>query len=165
MHRNIIETVLGAVVLLVAGIFLLFALQFSTAAGVKGFDLLAEFRHIDGLKVGDEVRLAGIRVGTVSRMSLKPEDYSAVVTMRMEPGVEVSTDSTVSIHTDGLFGGKYLEIQIGGETENMKPGQRFGFVQDAVIVEELIEKIVAFAEGQRKKTDDKKAEEKPKAKP
>ena len=155
MHRNIIETVLGAVVILVAAIFLLFALQFSTTAGVKGYDLLAEFRHIDGLKIGDEVRLSGIRVGTVSRMGLKPQEYGAVVTMRMEPGVLVSTDSTVSIHTDGLFGGKYLEILIGGDLKNLNPNERFGFVQDAVIVEELIEKIVAFAEGQRKKPADK----------
>jgi phospholipid/cholesterol/gamma-HCH transport system substrate-binding protein len=161
MHRNIIETVLGAVVLLVAGIFLLFALQFSSSASVKGFDLIGEFRHIDGLKLGDEVRMAGIRVGSVAAVTLRPEDYTAIVTMRMEPNVEVSTDSTVSIHTDGLFGGKYLEIQIGGETTNMKAGQRFGFVQDAVIVEELIEKIVAFAEGQRAK----KPEDKPKASP
>lgn len=164
MHRNIIETVLGAVVLLVAAIFLLFALQFSSSAGVKGYNIVGEFRHVDGLKLGDEVRMAGIRVGTVSTVTLRPEDYTAIVTLRMEPGVEISTDSTLSIHTDGLFGGKYLEIQIGGETENMKPGQRFGFVQDAVIVEELIEKIVAFAEGQRAKKGEE-SKDKPKAKP
>ncbi len=151
MHRNVIETVLGAVVILVAGIFLLFALQFSSAAGVKGYDLLAEFRAVDGLKTGDEVRMAGVRIGTVTRIDLKPDDYGAVVTMRLEPDTQVSVDSTVSVHTDGLFGGKYLEILIGGETENLKPGQRFGFVQDSVIVEELIEKIVSYAESARKK--------------
>lgn len=151
MHRNVIETVLGAVVLLVAGIFLLFALQFSSNAGVKGYDLLAEFRATDGLKIGDEVRMAGVKIGTVTQIALKPEDYGAVVTMRLEPQAQVSVDSTVSIHTDGLFGGKYMEILIGGETENLKPGQRFGFVQDSVIVEELIEKIVSYAEGARKK--------------
>lgn len=161
MHRNIIETVLGAVVFFVALIFLIFALQFSTNAGVKGYDLLAEFRHIDGVKVADEVRLSGVKVGSVTRIALKPETYGAVVTMRLEPDVQISTDSTVSIHTDGLLGGKYLEILIGGEQQNLKPGGFFGFVQDAVIVEELIEKIVAFAEGERKK----KADEKPKAKP
>ena len=160
MHRNIIETVLGAVVLLVAAIFLIFALQFSTQPGVQGYDLQAEFRHIDGVKVGDEVRLAGIRIGTVTRIALKPEDYSAVLTMRIQPDVLISDDSTLSIHTDGLLGGKYLEILVGGDPKNLQPGQRFSYVQDAVIVEELIEKIVAFAEEQRKK-----APEAPKAKP
>lgn len=154
MHRNVIETVLGAVVILVAGIFLLFTLQFSSNAGVKGYDLYGDFRHIDGVKLGDEVRLAGVRVGTVAHIALKHQDYGALVTMRLQPDVQISADSTVSIHTDGLLGGKYLEILIGGDTKNLKPGDHFGFVQDAVIVEELIEKIVAFAEGQKKKPAD-----------
>jgi len=151
MHRNVIETVLGAVVILVAAIFVVFAMQFSSNAGVKGYDLLAEFRAVDGLKVGDEVRMAGVKIGTVTQIGLKSDDYGAVVTMRLEPEALVSVDSTVSIHTDGLFGGKYMEILIGGDTVNLKPGQRFGFVQDSVIVEELIEKIVSYAEGSRKK--------------
>lgn len=155
MNRNVIETVLGAVVLLVAGIFLIFAMQFSSNAGVKGYDLIAEFRAIDGLKLGDEVRLAGVKVGTVTQTVLRKDDYGAVVTMRLEPDVQVSVDSSVAIHTDGLFGGKYLEIQIGGETKNLPPGGRFGFMQDSVIVEELIEKIVNYAEDKRKKPDGK----------
>jgi phospholipid/cholesterol/gamma-HCH transport system substrate-binding protein len=152
MHRNVIETVLGGVVILVAAMFLIFTLQFSNA-GVKGYDLYGDFRHVDGVKVGDEVRLAGVKVGTVTALNLKPQDFSAIVTMRLQPEVQISADSTLSIHTDGLLGGKYLEILIGGDTNNLKPGGHFGFVQDAVIVEELIEKIVAFAEGQRKKTE------------
>ena len=152
MHRNIIETVLGAVVILVAAMFLVFTLPYSNA-GVKGYDLFGDFRHIDGVKIGDEVRLAGVKVGTVTAMALKPQDYGAVVTMRLQPDTLISTDSTLSIHTDGLLGGKYLEILIGGDTNNLKPGGHFGFVQDAVIVEELIEKIVAYAEEQRKKPE------------
>jgi len=151
MSRNVIETVLGAVVLLAAATFIMFAMQFSGGATVKGYDLIGEFRAIDGLKVGDEVRVAGVKVGTVTRAVLRPNDYVAVVTMRLEPDVLVSTDSSVAVHTDGLFGGKYLEIQVGGETTNMKNGDRFGFLQDSVIVEELIEKIVNYAEDQRKK--------------
>jgi len=154
MQRNVIETVLGAVVLLVAGLFLVFATQFSSSAGVKGYDLIGEFRAIDGLKTGDEVRVAGVKVGTVTRTELRKSDYVALVTMRLEPDVLISTDASVAVHTDGLFGGKYLEIQIGGELTNMKPGDRFGFVQDSVIVEELIEKIVNYAEDQRKKPAD-----------
>ncbi len=150
MHRNVIETVLGGVVILVAAMFLVFTLPFSNA-GVKGYDLFGDFRAIDGVKIGDEVRLAGVKVGTVTVLTLKPQDYGAVVTMRVQPDVQISADSTLSIHTDGLLGGKYLEILVGGDTNNLKPGGHFGFVQDAVIVEELIEKIVAYAEGQRKK--------------
>ncbi len=159
MHRNIIETVLGAVVILVAAMFLVFTLPYSNA-GVKGYDLFGDFRHIDGVKIGDEVRLAGVKVGTVTAMALKPQDYGAVVTMRLQPDTLISTDSTLSIHTDGLLGGKYLEILIGGDTNNLKPGGHFGFVQDAVIVEELIEKIVAYAEEQRKKPEGDAAKKK-----
>lgn len=159
MHRNVIETVLGAVVILVAAMFLIFTLQFSNA-GVKGYDLFGDFRHVDGVKIGDEVRLAGVKVGTVTALALKPQDYGAVVTMRLQPDAQISADSTLSIHTDGLLGGKYLEILIGGDTNNLKPGGHFGFVQDAVIVEELIEKIVAYAEGQRKKPEGDAAKKK-----
>jgi phospholipid/cholesterol/gamma-HCH transport system substrate-binding protein len=152
MHRNVIETVLGAVVILVAAMFLAFTLPYSNA-GVQGYDLYGDFRSIDGVKIGDEVRLAGVKVGTVTAMRLKPQDFGAVVTMRLQPETQISADSTLSIHTDGLLGGKYLEILVGGDPKNLKAGDHFGFVQDAVIVEELIEKIVAFAEGQRKKPE------------
>ncbi|MGQ0674615.1 MAG: MlaD family protein, partial [Rhodospirillales bacterium] len=90
MHRNVIETVLGAVVILVAGIFLVFTLQFSTNAGVKGYDLFGDFRHVDGVKIGDEVRMAGVKVGTVTALALKHQDYGAIVTMRMQPEIQVS---------------------------------------------------------------------------
>ena len=156
MHRNIIETVLGAVVILIAAIFLVFTLQFSSNAAVKGYDIFGDFRHIDGVKIGDEVRLAGVKIGSVTAVALKRQDYGALVTMRVAPDVLISTDSTVSIDTDGLLGCKYLEILIGGDPKNLKPNDHFGFVQDAVIVEELIEKIVAFAEGQKKKPEEPK---------
>ena len=159
MHRNVIETVLGGVVILVAAMFLIFTLQFSNA-GVKGYDLFGDFRHVDGVKVGNEVRLSGVKVGSVTALTLKPQDFTAIITMRLQPDVLISADSTLSIHTDGLLGGKYLEILIGGDTKNLAPGGHFGFVQDAVIVEELIEKIVAYAEDQRKKTEVEPAKKK-----
>lgn len=145
MHRSIIETVLGAVVLTVAAIFMVFAYSQSQVRAVGGYQILAKFGRVDGLAVGDDVRLGGLKKGSVEAMSLDPEGYVAVVTIRLDSGVRLPTDSSVAIHTEGLFGGKFVEIVPGGEFSYLEPNGVIAFPQDSVILEEMIEKIVAIA--------------------
>jgi phospholipid/cholesterol/gamma-HCH transport system substrate-binding protein len=145
MHRNVIETVLGAVVLVVAVIFIVFAYTHSGVRAVGGYDVIAKFGRIDGLAVGDDVRLGGMKVGSVNSLSLDAEGYAASVTMRLDTSVKLPTDSAVAIHTEGLFGGKYMELQPGGEEGFIEPGGVLSYSQDAIILEEVIEKIVSIA--------------------
>jgi len=106
---------------------------------------MAEFGQVDGLSVGDDVRLGGLKVGSVTDMSLDQDRYVAVIAMRMDSSFRLPTDSSVAIHTEGLFGGKFIEIVPGGEEEYLEANGVIAFFQDSVILEEMIEKIVAIA--------------------
>src|SRR3546814_16205613 len=92
MHRNLIETLLGAVVLGVAGLFLLFAYDSADLGSGGGYEVHADFPTIGSLKVGSDVRLAGIKVGTVVGQELDQESYLAPVTLRRDPGVQLPAD-------------------------------------------------------------------------
>ena len=151
MQRSVIETVLGALVLLVAVIFISFAYTHSQLGAVRSYQVQATFGRVDGLAVGDEVRLGGMKVGSVSNMTLEPDGYAAVVSVRMDAAVKLPTDSSIAIHTDGLFGGKFIEIQPGGDETYIQPNGSLSFSQDSLILEQLIEKIVAIAREVNKK--------------
>ncbi len=155
MHRNVIETVLGGVVLLVAAIFMVFAYNHSGVRALGGYDIHATFGRIDGLAIGDDVRLGGIKVGSVAGVTLDADAYTADVRFRIDSGIKLPTDSAIAIHTAGLFGGKFIEILPGGEEEYVEPNGALSFSQDAVILEEVLEKIVAIARDAQKKKDKK----------
>lgn len=151
MHRSVIETVLGALVLMVAVIFVSFGYTHSQLGAIRSYQVQATFGRVDGLAVGDEVRLGGMKVGAVSSMTLDPDGYAAVVSVRMDASVKLPTDSSIAIHTDGLFGGKFIEIQPGGDETYVPPNGSLAFSQDSLILEQLIEKIVAIAREVNKK--------------
>lgn len=147
MHRNLIETLLGAVVLGVAGLFLLFAYSTADLGSSSGYEMHADFNTVGGLKVGSDVRLAGIKVGTVVRQQLDPETYLAHVTFSVEPSVKLPADTAASIASEGLLGGNFLDLTPGGDTNMLKPGGRVQYTQDAVDLVQLLGKFI-FSAGQ-----------------
>ncbi len=112
--------------------------------------VVATFNRIDGLLVGAPVRLGGIQVGTVDGQSLDVH-YRAVTTLRISSDVKLPTDTSVAIHTDGLFGSKYVVLEPGGDEELLGTGDEITFTQDAMIVAELLELIIAQGRANRKK--------------
>ena len=159
MHRNVIETALGAVVLAVALLFFIFAYNNSQVRIGGGYEVQATFGRVDGLAIGDEVRLGGMKVGAVSNLQLDPDGYAATVTMRLDSDLKLPVDSDVAIHTLGLLGGKYLELQPGGDEQNLEPGGAIAYSQDSVILEELLEKIVSVARDAQKEKNEGAAPE------
>ncbi|MEO5337706.1 MAG: MlaD family protein [Magnetospirillum sp. WYHS-4] len=113
------------------------------------YALKAIFNRVDGLLEGDEVHLGGIRVGTVDRLSLDA-NFRAVATLRIRSSVKLPRDTSAAVHTDGLFGSKFVVLEPGGEEENFKPGATIDFTQDAVIVGELLDLIIAEGRANRK---------------
>lgn len=109
------ETILGAVVAAVAVSFFAFA---AAQAGQNttngGYDLHASFQRVDGVGVGSDVRISGVKVGVVRSVTLDPATYNAVLTVSINNGVEVLDDSTARIATDGLLGGGYVSIEPAG---------------------------------------------------
>lgn len=110
----------------------------------------ATFNHVDGLADGGDVRLGGIKVGVVDSQRLD-ENYRAVLTLKIDSDVKLPLDTSAAIHTNGLFGTKYIVLEPGGNEEVMSAGDEIDFTQDAVIVSELLELIIAQGKENRRK--------------
>lgn len=114
----------------------------------SGVRITADFNRVDGLIDGDPVFLSGIRIGTVEKMFLN-ENYRIVVALRLNEDVYVPIDSSAAIHTDGLFGGKFIVLEPGAEEAPMKSGAKITFTQDAVVVSELLDLIISEGKAKR----------------
>lgn len=141
-RRNAAEILAGLAVLIVAAGFLAYALATSGAAGVPGYPLSAEFDRIDGLSAGSDVRMAGVKVGAVTATSVDPKTYLATVNFTLQDNIELPTDSSASIASQSLLGGKYLALVPGGSETMIKPGGRITITQGSVSLEDLLGKFI-----------------------
>lgn len=146
MSRNIVETILGAVVLAVAIGFLVWAYDRSSAGDPGGYTLNAKFDRVDGLEVGGDVRISGIKVGQVLAQQLDPVTYRAQVTFSVREGIEVPSDSSAAIVSSGLLGGKYLALVPGGDEQLLADGGEITLTQSSVNFEDLIGRYI-FSQG------------------
>ena len=104
----------------------------------------ATFNKIDGVSVGTDVVISGIKVGEVKEIFIK--DNFPQISISVNKDIEISDDSSVSIQTDGLFGKKFLLIEIGGNNVYLKNGEKFSFSEDSIVIEELLRKIILIGE-------------------
>lgn len=146
MANNAIETVMGAVVLAVAGGFLYFAYSNSNVKHIDGYAVKADFSNIAGIAVGSDVRIGGIKVGSVEKLDLNPKNYQAEATMRVREDVKLPKDSSAAIQSTGLIGDKFVAIEPGGDEQSMNDGDKIELTQSAVSIEEMIGKF-AFSGG------------------
>ncbi len=149
MSGNVVETLIGAVVLVVAGFFLYFSYDKADVGAVQGYSLTAKFDKVDGVKVGSDVMLAGIKVGTVTDESLDTKEYLAVLQLSLASDVKLPDDSAIKIASDGLLGGKYLSIDPGGSEDYLEAGDEIRFTQGAVDLTELIGKAIYSGGGDK----------------
>lgn len=147
MSRNIVETVLGAVVLAVAIGFLVWAYRSSDAGDPGGYTLMARFDRADGLDTGGDVRISGIKVGSIVGQSLDPTTFRAEVRFSIRDGIELPADSSAAIVSSGLLGGRYLSVVPGGDEAVLKDGEEVKFTQSAVNLEDLLGRYI-FSQGQ-----------------
>ncbi len=142
MRRNVIETILGAIVLLIAGMFLVFAYTNSDLRPVEGYRVIAKFNAIDGLTVGNDVRIGGVKVGTVVEQRVDQQDYLAVVTMTIRPDIKLPTNTRVSVSSEGLLGGKYVKLEPSGDGELVAAGEELVSTRDVISLEELLGRVI-----------------------
>lgn len=142
MARSVVETILGAIVLIAALGFLGWAYARSDVSTTGGYELVARFDRVDGLDAGADVRISGIKVGKVTALTLDPTTFRAEVRFSVASGIEVPTDSSASVASASLLGGKYLSIVPGGDTEVLKPGGEITLTQSSVNLEELLGKFI-----------------------
>jgi phospholipid/cholesterol/gamma-HCH transport system substrate-binding protein len=146
MGGTLLETLLGAVVVVVAAAFLVFAFSVSEVGAVRGYELVAKFDRIDGLAVGSDVKVGGIKVGTVVAQKLDPITYLAVVHMSIDDDVRVPMDSSSEVVSEGLLGTRYLAIVPGPSDEMLEAGGLIRFTQSSISLEQLLSKF-AFGAG------------------
>ncbi|MGV6839568.1 MAG: outer membrane lipid asymmetry maintenance protein MlaD [Planktomarina sp.] len=142
------EFVTGSVVLVAAVLFAIIGFQRAGVGSADGYDLSASFRSAEGISVGSDVRLAGVKIGTVTQMSLNPETFLADATVSVNKGIQVPDDSTILIASEGLLGGSYVEIQPGGSPFNLADGDSFTDTQSSVSLITLLMKFVSGGNGQ-----------------
>lgn len=142
MRRNIIETIMGAVVLVVAAAFIMIAFSSGEVSQVSGYEVVAEFDDATGVSSGSDVRMAGVKIGSVSGIDLDPETFFANVTLSIDESVQLPLDSSARILSDGLLGNTYIALEPGGDLENIEDGGRIAYTQGAVNLVDLLGRFV-----------------------
>ncbi|MBL4615962.1 MAG: outer membrane lipid asymmetry maintenance protein MlaD [Magnetovibrio sp.] len=147
MGRNAIETVMGAAVLLVAAVFVYFAINTAQIKAVTGYEIDARFFKVGGLGKGSDVRISGIKVGTVVSSSLDPVTYDAVVTMTIRPDIKLASDTVATIASSGMLGDKYVMLVPGQSDTFLAAGDLITDTKDFKSLEDQVGEIIFLATG------------------
>lgn len=143
MAENRTEVLAGAAVMAIAAGFFFWAAQGSSFAPARGgYEVRASFRSVEGVTVGSDVRLAGVKIGTVTDLALNPVSFFADARILISDGVVLPADSAMQVASEGLLGGAYVEVLPGGSLENLAPGAEIEDTQGAVSLLNLLLKFV-----------------------
>ena len=145
VSRGIAEVLTGACVLMVAAGFLAFAVTHSGRSVAGGYPLKARFDRIDGLNTGADVRIAGVKIGSVLDARIDPRTFLAEVTLSIREDVHLPKDSSAEITSESLLGGKFLNITPGGDPVILAPGGVITITQSSVSLEQLLGKFIFSA--------------------
>lgn len=147
MQRNMVETVLGAAVVLVAVGFVFFAVQKAELRTAEGYPVTARFLKVGGLEPGSDVRISGVKVGTITSRELDAGSFEAVVRMVLDPAVRLPVDTEAVITGEGLLGGKYLRLIPGQGDEIVPAGGEMVRTRDFKSLEDSVSEIIFLATG------------------
>jgi phospholipid/cholesterol/gamma-HCH transport system substrate-binding protein len=147
MGRNAVETILGAVVLMVAGMFVFFAYDTAQVKKIGGYEVSANFFKVGGLTTGSDVRISGIKVGTVSSSRLDAATFEAVVVMSIAAEVKLPIDTIVGIGSEGIVGGKYVRLEPGSSEKFVAAGGQLKKIKDYRSLEDQVGEIIFLASG------------------
>jgi len=151
MTGNVIETVMGGVVLVVAALFLFLAYSTSQVRAVQGYEVSAQFDSVSGIHDGSDVRIAGVKVGTIVAETLDPKTFLADVRMNIDPAYKLPDDTVAEILSAGLLGDRFMALVPGGSEQTIPPGGRIKFTQSPVSLENLIGQMIFSQPGAQKK--------------
>ncbi len=147
MYKRPVETIMGILVLVVAALFCWFAYNVSDLQVVKGYNVTAKFLKVGGLNVGSDIRINGIKIGTVVSQNLDNTDYTAEVVMSLSSDIKLPVDSTASIAADGLMGNKFIKIDPGHAEEYLTDGDILQNTKDFKTIEDLVGEVIFMVTG------------------
>jgi len=141
--KNVTEAIAGLLVLVVAIGFMVFAYKGANINNsVNNYAVIAKFAQADGIAIGSDVKISGVKIGHVSKEYLDNVSYKAVLELSISNNIKLPIDSSAQIVSDGLLGGKYLSISVGADDKMLTSGQEIKFTQSSVNIESLIGKMI-----------------------
>jgi phospholipid/cholesterol/gamma-HCH transport system substrate-binding protein len=149
LANNTAETLIGAIVVAVAVLFLVFAYVRTGSGSLSGYDINVRLAKADGLGIGTDVRISGIKVGSVSDLTLDPKTYLVTVHMNIRDDIKIPTDSSVLVTSAGILGSSYLSITPGGDDTMLPAGGTIQNAQGSVDVMNLIGRFATGGAGQQ----------------
>jgi phospholipid/cholesterol/gamma-HCH transport system substrate-binding protein len=141
-NNNYFEIIVGTFVLFSAIFFLTNSFKSAQVGGSSGYHVIAKFDNIDGISTGSDVKISGVKIGTVEEQFLDKKDFRAALKLNIENSVQLPADSSAKIASEGLLGSKYLAITPGGDEENLTEGGEILFTQSSVNLEDLLGKFI-----------------------
>jgi len=153
MSKRPVETMMGLVVLLIAGLFLYFAYSVSDIHAVKGYNITAKFLKVGGLNVGADVMINGIKIGTVIDETLDSESYDAHVKMSIASDTKLPKDSIAMISSNGLMGNKFIKITPGKSDKILQDGDEISNTKDFKTIEDMVGEVIFMVTGNDEKND------------
>ena len=150
MKNSIVETTIGAIVIFAACFFAFYLYSSNKKQDdEEGYSVNAKFQNVSGIIEGSDVQIAGIVVGSVTKLSLDKSNYYAIVKMNISPDIKIPKDSSVAVISSGILGGKYLAIAPGADDSMLGEGDVIKFTQSTISMESLINKFM-LSSGQQK---------------
>lgn len=145
MSNSKFEAFIGAIVVMAAVVFVFFTGSSTQSFGSAGgsYPIHASFRSLEGVALGTDVRLAGVKIGTVSDIALDPQTYRARTVLSVQKGIDIPEDSAAVIASEGLLGGTFVEIVPGGALDILAAGGELEDTQSAVSLTSLLLKFVS----------------------
>lgn len=151
MQNGFVETLIGAAVVAVAAVFFYYGWNTTGSGAVAGYEVVARFDRVDGITAGTDVRMSGIKIGTVTSQELDQKTYRALVRMNIRDEIKIPEDSSIKVATEGLLGGTYLAVAPGGSDTMLLAGGEFETTQGSIDLVGLLGKAM-FSGGDEKKS-------------
>lgn len=154
MRKHMVETVMGVVVLLIAALFVLFVYQTAQVRAMVGYEVSAVFFKVGGLTKGANVRINGIKVGSVTKSKLDMQTFDAIVTMSIHSDVHLPIDTVAAIGSEGVFGGKYVRLKPGNSQNFIAPGGSIVKTENYKSLEDQVSEIIFLATNPNRDSSD-----------
>lgn len=142
MNKRIFEISVGFFVICLSFGWLFYAKHQIHATRFEGYTLIAKFDNTDGIQVGSDVKISGVRVGEVTDVEIDPKTFTSVVKFSVEKSVNLPCDTSASVYTNGLMGNKYIALSPGGDDDVLKPNEEIQSTQGSINIESLIGKFL-----------------------
>ena len=153
MKDNLVETLVGFGVIVVAAIFVFYGYSVTDSSNSDGYVVSAEFDRVDGLTIGSDVRMSGIKIGTVTALSLDPQSYAANVAIIIGSDIDLPDDTSAKITSEGLLGGNYISLSAGGSEDMLSGGDEILYTQGSVDLIGLVSQALFSAGDQESDTE------------